>query len=61
MIIIIQLKMLSHLREIYYTYIICHTDKRKLVDGPQQFYEICDRMTRIHQIFSFPEIPPAYY
>jgi len=56
-IIIIQLIMLSHLREIY----TCPMDKRKLVDGPHQFYEICDGMTRIYQIFSFPEIPPTYY
>jgi len=41
---------------------ICPMDKRKLlVNGSQQFYEICDRITRIYQIFSFPEIPPSYY
>lgn len=56
-IIIIQFLILSHLREIYK----CPMDKRKFVDGPQQFYEMCDRMTRIYQIFSFPEIPPMYY
>jgi len=56
-IIIIQLIILSHLRKIY----TCPMDKRKLVDGPQEFYEICDGMTRIYQIFSFTEIPLSYY
>jgi len=56
-IIVMQLIILSHSREMR----TCPVDKRKLVDGPQQFYEICDGMTRIYQIFGLPEIPLTYY